>query len=86
MSDDANRSVLRRLALGGRGRRTNCDGRTQLTAEDDVGPGAPDPVFNRMTFTVNADGSVRQFGEASSDRGATWTVRYDFTYRRGTAN
>jgi hypothetical protein len=54
----------------------------QLTAEDDVGPGAPEPVFTRMTFTRNADGSVRQYGDASSDRGKTWAARYDFTYRK----
>jgi hypothetical protein len=35
---------------------------------------------NRMTFTRNSDGSVRQFGEVSSD-GQTWTPEYDFTYR-----
>jgi len=40
------------------------------------------PVQTRMTFTPNADGSVRQFGEVSTDGGATWAARYDFTYRR----
>jgi hypothetical protein len=54
----------------------------RLTAEDDVGPQNPAPVFNRMTFTNKSDGSVRQHGEASSDRGQTWTTRYDFTYRK----
>jgi hypothetical protein len=54
----------------------------RLTAEDDVGPQNPAPVFNRMTFTHNSDGSVRQHGEVSSDRGRTWTTRYDFTYRK----
>jgi hypothetical protein len=54
----------------------------QLTAEDDHVAGAPVPVFNRMTFTRNADGSVRQFGEQSTDRGQTWSAQYDFTYRR----
>jgi hypothetical protein len=39
--------------------------------------GAP---ANRMTFTRNSDGSVRQFGEVSND-GQTWTSAYDFTYR-----
>ncbi|MGE3931368.1 MAG: hypothetical protein AB7G05_14495 [Hyphomonadaceae bacterium] len=58
------------------------DANMQLTAEDDVGPQRPEPIFSRMTFTVNADGSVRQHGEASTDRGATWSDRYDFTYRR----
>lgn len=53
----------------------------QLTAEDDVGPGQPTPIFNRMTFTRNPDGSVRQHGQASTDRGKTWVDRYDFTYK-----
>ncbi len=53
-----------------------------LTAEDDRSPGAASPVFNRMTFTRNADGTVRQHGQTSDDRGKSWTDRYDFTYRR----
>lgn len=36
----------------------------------------------RMTFTPNADGSVRQFIEASTDGGETWTVAFDGTYIR----
>jgi hypothetical protein len=39
------------------------------------------PFQVRMTFTPNPDGSVRQHGETSGD-GATWTSRYDYTYRR----
>jgi hypothetical protein len=38
------------------------------------------PMHTRMTFTANADGTVRQFGESSPD-GEHWTARYDFTYR-----
>lgn len=52
----------------------------QLTAPNDVSPNNPTPHFTRMTFTKNADGSVRQLGESSAD-GRTWTVRYDYTYR-----
>ncbi len=48
----------------------------QLTAA----PRAAGGQSSRMTFTRNADGSVRQFGEVSSD-GAAWTAEYDFTYR-----
>jgi hypothetical protein len=40
------------------------------------------PVQSRMTFTPNADASVRQHGEISQDGGATWTTTYDYTYRR----
>ncbi|MEQ7156316.1 hypothetical protein [Brevundimonas aurifodinae] len=41
-------------------------------------PGA----MQRMTVAAQADGSVRQQGESSTDGGATWTPGYDFTYRR----
>lgn len=36
----------------------------------------------RMTYTPNADGSVRQAGEQSTDDGKTWAPTFDFTYRR----
>ncbi|MFL6763853.1 MAG: hypothetical protein ACJ8FO_01500 [Sphingomicrobium sp.] len=35
----------------------------------------------RMTYSKNADGSVRQFGEQSTDEGRTWKPAFDFTYR-----
>ena len=35
----------------------------------------------RMTFTRNADGSVRQYSDQRLDGGA-WVERYDYTYRR----
>lgn len=47
-------------------------------------PGAVTPgqdALVRMTYTHNPDGSVRQFGEASTDGGKTWTPNFDFTYR-----
>ncbi len=36
----------------------------------------------RLSFTAQADGSVRQFCEASTDSGKTWAPQYDFTYTR----
>jgi hypothetical protein len=36
----------------------------------------------RMTYSRNADGSVRQLGEQSTDFGATWSPNFDFTYRK----
>jgi hypothetical protein len=33
-----------------------------------------------MTFTRNADGSVRQHSDQRID-GGPWTERYDYTYR-----
>ena len=44
-----------------------------------LGPGKDALV--RMTYTKGADGSVRQFGEASTDDGKTWTTNFDLTYR-----
>lgn len=45
---------------------------------------APDstPRLMRLSFTPNADGTVRQHGETSDDGGTTWTTSYDFLYRR----
>lgn len=37
--------------------------------------------LTRMTYTPNADGSVRQFGEQSTDGGTTWAPAFDFIYR-----
>lgn len=50
-----------------------------LTAEDTDGD------LHRMTFTPNPDGTVRQHGEGSKDKGATWETEYDFTYRKAAA-
>jgi len=35
-----------------------------------------------MTYSLGADGSVRQHGEASEDHGLTWGPSFDFTYRK----
>jgi len=39
----------------------------------------------RMSYSKNADGSVRQLGEQSTDEGKTWTPSFDFTYRQPAA-
>jgi hypothetical protein len=39
------------------------------------------PVMNRIVYTPNADGSVRQVWTASRDGGRTWTTSFDGTYR-----
>ena len=36
----------------------------------------------RITWTPNADGSVRQLWQASVDEGKTWTTAFDGLYRR----
>ena len=35
----------------------------------------------RITYSKNADGSVRQLGEQSTDEGKTWGPSFDFIYR-----
>ena len=48
-------------------------------------PGAKDAAKfwrGRMIFTPNADGSARQYSDEPRDDGATWTERYDDTYRK----
>lgn len=35
----------------------------------------------RMTYTLEEDGSMRQYGQASSDHGRSWSDSFDFTYR-----
>lgn len=54
----------------------------QFLAVDEVAPGRAQKQTLRMTFTRNGDGSVRQFGETSTDSGRTWAASYDFHYRR----
>ena len=39
-------------------------------------------IQHRISFTPNADGSVRQLWESSRDEGKTWTVSFDGKYVR----
>ena len=39
-------------------------------------------VIDRITWTPQADGSVRQLWKASRDGGTTWTTQFDGIYRR----
>ncbi len=39
-------------------------------------------ISERITWTPNADGTVRQHWEQSADRGATWTTVFDGRYRK----
>ena len=47
--------------------------------KDAGGPGKDGLV--RMTYSREAAGAVRQFGEISSDHGLSWAPFFDFTYR-----
>lgn len=72
--------------IGGDGKRVDFSGGMVGTAMiltgywDKVGPNGEDQII-RMTYSPLADGSVRQFGEASSDHGMTWLPSFDFNYR-----
>lgn len=57
-----------------------------LTAPDEAKPGRPGKAHLRMTFHANADGTVRQLGERSTDGGNVWATAYDFTYRKANPN
>lgn len=49
-----------------------------MVLASDAAAGSP---LQRITWTPNADGSVRQHWESSSDGGATWTTVFDGLYR-----
>jgi hypothetical protein len=61
------------------------DGRMVLTGfwKGANGPGQDGVV--RMTYSKLAVGSVRQFGEISTDHGLSWQPFFDFTYKRSAA-
>ena len=39
-------------------------------------------ILDRITWTPNEDGTVRQFWEQSADDGATWTTAFDGLYKK----
>jgi hypothetical protein len=45
------------------------------------GPSAKGPVLNRIVWTPEPDGRVRQVWSVSRDSGQTWTVTFDGWYR-----
>lgn len=55
------------------------DKRMVLTSEPS---GAAGSAQQRITWTPDEDGSVRQFWESSADAGKTWTVSFDGKYVR----
>ncbi len=55
------------------------EGRMVLSAEHDV---KGKRQTERITWTPNPDGSVRQHWEQSTDGGATWITAFDGLYRR----
>jgi len=55
------------------------DGSMVLTGEHDAGG---KHLIEKITWTPNPDGSVRQHWEQSTDGGKTWTDAFDGLYRR----
>ncbi len=39
-------------------------------------------LMRRLTFSKMPDGNVRQFSQGSTDDGKSWSVEYEFTYRK----
>ncbi|MFL5296265.1 MAG: hypothetical protein ACJ798_07775 [Phenylobacterium sp.] len=58
------------------------DGKMVLVARRALKADPSKTLLERMIFTPNPDGSVRQYSDQSTDDGKTWTIRYDYTYRR----
>lgn len=56
------------------------DGAMKLEGETHFREGKS--VLRRMTLSRVDDAKVRQFSERSSDGGKTWTIAYDFIYKR----
>lgn len=72
--------------VGGDGKRVDftggtVDGKMVITGywDDIAGPGQD--VLVRMTYSAQEDGSVRQFGEGSTDHGLSWQTSFDLIYR-----
>jgi len=65
-----------RLSLSGR----FGDGHMQMSGPRSNPEG--EKVIDRITWTPNDDGSVRQLWETSKDDGTTWEVAFDGLYRR----
>ncbi len=55
----------------------------RISTEAPIAISPTQQAFSRMTFTNNADGTVLQHGEQSTD-GQAWTTTFAFTYRRHT--
>jgi hypothetical protein len=57
------------------------DGHMVLTGDARVAASGK-TVIDRLTWTAQADGKVRQHWEVSSDEGGTWTTAFDGLYER----
>ena len=57
------------------------DGKMVITSYWDNVAGPDKDALVRMTYSRAEEGSVRQFGEASTDHGISWQPFFDFIYR-----
>jgi hypothetical protein len=80
--DQANGGKWRQFYISSGGSVTAFEGHAVDGAIVLDAPGAGG-AMQRMTVAPQADGSVRQWGQTSTDGGRTWSAAgYDFTYRR----
>lgn len=83
---DRNQRRWRQMWVDGFGGRVDfdggaVDGKMVLTGLWRDAAGRGKDALTRMTYSANADGSVRQHGEQSVDHGLSWTTSFDFIYR-----
>jgi hypothetical protein len=54
-----------------------------MVLQSKAGPVSEDSIeLNRITWTPNEDGTVRQHWETTKDNGETWTTLFDGLYRK----
>ncbi len=81
---DATRKVWSHTWVTNRGGLMMIEGRPQstgMTLQGSARGGAEEKTV-RFTWTVEADGGVRERAESSADAGATWTPMFDMVFRR----
>lgn len=81
---DARRKVWHQTWVDGTGTLLMMDGKFEggsMTLSDRDMPGKPDQnAINEISWTPNADGSVRQHWRVSADGGKTWKTSFDGKY------
>lgn len=81
---DARRKAWHQTWVDGTGSVLTLDGKFEnggMTLSDRNVPGKPDTNdINEITWTPNADGSVRQHWRTSADGGKTWKTAFDGKY------
>ena len=83
---DARRKLWHQTWVDGTGGTLMIDGKFEsgsMTMSDKDVPGKVDRIaINEITWTPNADGSVRQHWRTSADGGKTWATAFDGKYVR----